>query len=93
MTPSQILKKARAKVARGWCQGAMYGDNGAVCALGAVWQAEGPDLRDDLAREAISAAAQALDPYFTHLADWNDAPHRTKAEVLAAFDLAIELAK
>ena len=29
----------------------------------------------------------------THLVEWNDAPERTHAEVLAAFDKAIELAR
>lgn len=67
----------------------LYGPNTVCwCVLGALYRAEGKDERQDEARPwllKVLGGAQSL-------ALWNDAPERTHAEVLAAFDRAIALA-
>ncbi len=105
MTVVDVLRRARALVARGWTQQCF-----ARTANG--WPA---DPRSSLAQEwcmfgALEAAG--ADQYFDYsslkiigdidwndapgrrqaVADWNDVPGRTQAEVLAAFDAAIEAA-
>ena len=96
MTTLEVLKAARAKIEKGWTQGTMARDKNGVavssddkdatcwCALGAVlavrreeWVNAVPFVRD-----AVGGG---------ELLVWNDTPGRTQAEVLAAFDKAIEL--
>lgn len=93
MTPVDILKSARALVAQPerWCQGhgGRYGD--AVCCLVALNDAsKGDHVGDkyDHAKSYFTAAIQRR-----YVAQWNDDPWRTHAEVLSAFDRAIALAE
>lgn len=98
-TTLEILRAARAKIERPecWTKGAfardavggecMSSEPDAVCwcsdgAIGAVIATT--DVHDFCAFEALSRAIGNL-----HVAEWNDAPERTHAEVLAAFDAAI----
>jgi len=81
----------------GWTRGNMCERNGVqsdvfsartgdcFCAMGAIWATESnEDLRQrSLVALRVFAAVSSI-PY------WNDAPGRTKADVLAAFDRAIE---
>lgn len=99
------LRAARALVEKGWTQGA-YGrlesgentfawDANVVCwcPVGAIQKATIERDRDD--DQALDAFAAALVEYDKDAGPegWNDAPGRTQAEVLAAFDRAIELAE
>ncbi len=59
------------------------------CSLGAL-RASSPSNFDD-ALQADDFLAEAIGN--AEIADWNDDPARTHAEVLAAFTLAIELAR
>lgn len=104
MTTIEILRGARELVARpgGWTQKALgrdengdelvagYSGSGllrsvCVCAEGAVC------FVDFLHRHAAMRALRlAIDPSdLTDVHRWNDAKHRTQAEVVAAFDRAI----
>lgn len=104
MTPKEILIAAQAKIEapERWVKGKFasladgrkcYPDNeravcfcaeGAVFASGARWAAKAKALR--FLRDV------AVGDEFTSIPDWNDAPDRTHAEVLAAFDRAIAAA-
>lgn len=102
MTALEILTAARAKVAQGWVQGA-YARGGCYCVSGAITEAVtgSPDLWPKswadraspwcVARELLSRAigANSVDD----IVSFNDAPGRTQAEVVAAFDKAIEMAR
>ena len=93
MTPVQALREAREKVKKGWCQHAFAIDkhglrvprdsNSAVafCMTGALDNATG-------ASAYLYKAVRG-----DSVVDYNDSPRRTKAQVLAAFDRAIVLAK
>lgn len=101
-----VLVKAKEKVAEGWTQGALARfpsgrvleagpiDKGdldaavAVCASGAIQNCVGTYGKlDYLAFMFLQMAIQ------DGTAVWNDAPGRTQADVLDAFDAAIRLAK
>lgn len=81
------LREARKLIERGWCQGeAQIGHQ--FCILGACgWASGDSDLYFDM-REPLQKATGC-----EALSRWNDAPERTQAEVLAAFDKAIQLAE
>lgn len=99
-----ILTRARERIndPAKWHQGSFRDDDGmhsaddcAVCAVGALnWADHGypePAWKDT---DGFSAAYMVLRNTLTEtIPGWNDAPTRTHAEVLAAFDKAIELAK
>ena len=99
---AQILKNARALVARGWCQG-HYAEreNGETCDLvsgeAVRWCAEGAihnatfGAKHWIWREVNDAFCKASDT--DHIPSFNDAPGRTQADVLAAFDRAIAAAE
>lgn len=88
-TIADKLREARALVERGWTQGSFHAVDGKCCAYGALMDVS--PLRDiDPLQDALGAAIGVRGAY--KLWDWNDAPERTQAEVLAAFDRAIELA-
>jgi hypothetical protein len=95
------LREARALIERGWTQGAYarnaagedledvdweFSDTDPVCwcMSGAMMQAGLEDEADDFIQRAIGKK---------FIPEWNDASERTQAEVLAAFDRAIELAE
>jgi hypothetical protein len=103
----EILTLARGYVEKGWTQGWVAADKGGQrvdyrdedavcwCSLGAIWRAV-EDLcpagvRSWMEREAEEVVEKAIGNEY--IGDWNDADGRTKGEVLAAFDRAIELAK
>ncbi len=87
------LVRVREIIAKGWCQGA-YQIGDSYCMVGAIMAATGywyvgeklsPNPKDR-AWELLAVVF----PYSTASATaWNDAPERTKADVLARFDEAI----
>jgi hypothetical protein len=107
MTPKEILIAARAKIEapERWTQGA-YAKTAkrnkadpnspratCWCILGAVAAVTGDNPnRPDRAISSGLAAAAGVDAYNECVIEWNDAPGRTHAEVLAAFDRAIAAA-
>lgn len=102
MKVSEILRAAKAKIeARGWCQGdeaSIFGPpDGPCCAgtaiarvptMGWPFGGEWPGNASMLALKA-AAGIRPTDP----IAGWNDAPERTLADVLFAYDLAIAAAE
>ena len=107
MTPKEILIAARAKIEapERWTQGAFAktakrnkanpNSPRAVCwcILGAVSAVTGDNPnRPDRAISSRLAAATNVDAYNECVIEWNDAPERAHAEVLAAFDRAIAAA-
>lgn len=103
MTPVEILRAARAKVAQGWTQGAdgrdidgrpsyMSGEPATCwCVSGAIHSVSRAHWYDPFV--ALDCFRKAAGCHCEGIADWNDAHGRTQAEVLAAFDRAIELAE
>ena len=91
----EVLKAARGSVEKHWCQyGTCYdGNTVGVCVIIALGNAaQWPNGNDyDAARKYFRAAVPL--PKTISVPEWNDAPGRTQAEVLAAFDRAIELAR
>jgi hypothetical protein len=99
-----LLERARKRIEapERWTQGADArrddrmavgaADKGAVCwcAEGSLLSEAGPDMRAPL-NESIRIMFEAAD--CGSVIDFNDAPDRTHAEVLAAFDRAIALAR
>lgn len=85
---ASILRRARALIDRPekWGQLGLRLRPG-LCALGAIWTEAGAE-KFDQAYPYIGRAVGHLD-----IARWNDHPSRTHAEVLVAFDRAIELAE
>ena len=92
-TVADVLRRARALIdsPEKWCKGALYRD-GARCVWGAL-----DGIRTGEPTPFRKAEAGAT--YITraiggrNIASWNNAPERTHAEVLAAFDRAIKLAE
>jgi hypothetical protein len=96
------LKAARALCERGWCQGqsALDGEGqptspssarvAMVCAMGAIDRTAPIGLDYTRHIEIADAIRRAVDAI--SIVDWNDAPDRTHADVLSAFDRAIALA-
>lgn len=99
MNTKEILIAARAKVAQGWTQcasaenssghvtGTKCADARAWCAIGAI-NAVTDTITD--ANAAAWSLANTLGIGPTVIVKWNDTHNRTQAEVLAAFDRAIE---
>jgi hypothetical protein len=104
MSAVDLLKSAKAKLEKGWCQGAgardsdgcsvaMSGPNAVCwCLSGAMWAtiAASPGEYGDKAEDAAWLALQRT--VGISIVDWNDAPFREKSEVLKVMDLAIEKA-
>lgn len=102
MKPVTVLRRALKYIRKGWTRGAFARDReGNVCdetsrravcwcAVGAIQRASPNDwylARDTVALvEGVLKGSQALSNY-------NDAPRRTKAQVIAAFEKAIERVK
>jgi hypothetical protein len=86
-----VLRQSRELVANGWHRGwtrKLIGDKYHFCALGAMTEAWW-SARDRVAlSDVLSRFHAALPPGFG-VAGFNDAPGRTKEEVLAVFDKAI----
>lgn len=94
-----ILKRARAKIVKGWCQGHSAIDSrgnlclaetsAAVswCAVGAIFAVSKNDWKyEEAARDVLE---KALGKGQSEIANWNDEPKRTKKQVLALYDKAI----
>jgi len=105
MTTAELLRRAKSLLEeRGWTQGvyARVGDRPchpwadnptSFCSAGAVMAASqcvAQDGYSHLAEKAVIALQGAIGGT---VAFFNDAPGRTKDEVLAAFDRAIEIAE
>lgn len=75
-----------------WIQGNFLGVDAECCALGAIWKAafrsDPEGLMEESGRRYLRKALNVI-----NVADWNDAPGRTFAEVKAAFEKAITLAE
>jgi hypothetical protein len=84
-----VLLKAAAIVERGWCQGAAVDIDGSRCLVGAFCLAS-----DGAALDVSCAASRALERVIgtVYCSQWNDAPERTQAEVVAALRHAADLA-
>lgn len=92
------LREARALIERGWTQGAFArngsghavtyesGDASCFCVAGALLRATNGFSEFERAVAALHAVTRKA------IHKWNDAPRRTKAEVVAALDKAIQLA-
>lgn len=95
MRPELIpLVKARALIAdpAKWGKGRRRHDRplDTCCAAEAIEEVEPPSPRRRAAYCALEQAAGIVRPPMgSVIVDWNDAPERTHAEVLAAFDKAI----
>ena len=99
LTPTQILIEARRVIESGWCtRASARTDKGIPCewdeAKACSWCSTGAVLH--VASMFVPARVyalrflrEAIGQY--SIVGWNDAPGRTKEEVLAGFDRAIEL--
>lgn len=99
-TAVDVLRAARALIEKGWTQYDFARNSGGwgvdewhhsaacFCSWGALNRA-GIDLECNTASAIHWLRSATVGP----IAVWNDAPGRTQAEVLAAFDKAIELAQ
>lgn len=89
MTNTEVLIKARKLVAKKWIQGKSTDGNGGYCTVGAIHAFNnGEDCRSR-ADGPRAAFASAIGSTPDRMAEWNDNPARTQAQVLAAFDKAI----
>lgn len=90
-TVLQILKAARAKIAdpKDWGKGLRGYDRSCEtsCAAEAISSFGDGYYHGDSTQAFLALISAAGKPY--HIQDWNDAPERTHAEVIAAFDRAI----
>lgn len=91
---SQILRLARQEIEiRGWTQGTREDPvTGAVCLGGALFQVYFNGASQDEVGAACDVLKEACLPWI-HPTCWNDAPGRTKADVLALLDRAIAKAE
>lgn len=86
------LSAARSLVVAGWCQGkamklTMEGPR--YCAIGALSAATRCGYDRDLMDDCKAVLEASMPTRFT-LVQFNDAPGRTQAEVVALFDRALE---
>lgn len=84
------LKKARALLARGWCQGSLYEGSSKApeyCILGAIYSVAPEKSEQD---DVVNAVRAALPNRCIGISYYNDTPGRTQAEVLEVIDRAIE---
>lgn len=93
MNAVDILRGARALIEKQWCQG--Y-DTYGYCVITALGYSErrlnAPYAECQAARGALRIAIDAH-LHCGIIFRWNDAPERTKEDVLAAYDRAITAAK
>lgn len=92
------LRIAKGRIEQGWCQGVLARDGHgeeitpnhpaavAWCAFGAI------GTKEDALSQADLFLMKAHGPN-TDVVSWNDAPERTREDVLALFDKAIALAE
>ena len=91
-TASQVLRAARALIGTPdkWWKGGANGAGVSKCSAQAIYHQPGYDF-DSL--NFLSVAIGGKPGCYAHIFDWNDAPERTHADVMAAFDRAIALAE
>lgn len=103
MTVADVLRAARKKIEQGWCQHVYAKDDKGLsvdllsadtacqwCASGAIHLVgDGNAIAKGHAFRILKQTVGSI----RSVPRWNDDPHRTQAEVLAAFDKAIELAE
>lgn len=103
MTNAQILRQARALIKKGWCKKVIartktgactYPDSRYACA----WCAEGAIQRACKHKfrfyvMTLVGIVKRENKISKELHQWNDAPRRTKDDVLRAFDRAIKYAE
>jgi hypothetical protein len=87
-----MLRVGRALIeTHGLAKGFIEDDQGRFCTVGGVSrQSRRPMLGMYEALEYLARAIGVVP--IDHIGKWNDAPERTQADVLAAYDKAIELA-
>lgn len=88
MIAAKVLMSAKTKIEKGWCQGYLK-RRGCYCTYGAIIYSTVSNKASQQAIKAFLEANKIRDCITT----WNDNQDRTQAEVLAAFDKAIELAE
>lgn len=86
-----LLRAADELERRGHCKGVLFGPRGEVCLRGAIMAALGLNSHADywdrhmLMAPHFNAADEAVANYLKcDVVDWNNAPGRTKEEVVAA---------
>lgn len=87
-----ILRSAQQMIVNhGWCQKRFCDDQGRMCVAGALIRGRvgATDYVYMMSRGFFAKATYT----FYDITRWNDAPGRTKEEVLKAFDRAIALAE
>jgi hypothetical protein len=99
MTTREILTTARSLIAKQWIKRLLATNAGGVavrpdsdsacawCTIGAVCASSREVLDRDEAYRSLRGVLSL--PHRMGLAEWNDAPERTQADVLDAFDHAI----
>jgi hypothetical protein len=87
----KALVEARALIERGWCQNTAHDDMGNHCMLGAVGFVT-DHISGSYMFNVVRQVCDAVGGDAAAVVAWNDDPSRTKAEVLNAFDRAIEIA-
>lgn len=88
----EALKAARARLEQGWCSKGGFDDYGGVCPIIAIsHSARERGMSADVREDAYAYFRMAIDG--DGVADWNEAPGRTKAQVLSAADRATDMAR
>src|SRR5690349_5736981 len=97
---ADVLRAARERVARGWCQGVDARDRSrrsvdpwskSACRWCMMGSLHAEDRPSGYENSALQLLKLAIGEGFVTC--WNDAKGRTQAEVIAAFDKAIALAE
>ncbi len=84
----KVLERARQLlIDKGWCQGKYKNFDGQYCSLGAINAVTKSNKLQEEARKILKGVLPI------QISNWNDAPGRTKQQVLGAFKRAITLAK
>lgn len=84
------LLRARVLIETNWCKG--FGHDGQVCAVEAVWKATESDAPIRQRGVSLRHLLHALPPDSISVMSYNDAKTTTKADILALYDRAIDLA-
>lgn len=103
MNTADILDRAADLIEeRGWNQGWYVNECGGLCAVGAMYTAAGvelpvgaefPDIPDEVSN-AVLRAFRVFGDHVKRLASaWNDAPGRTKEEVVSTLRAAAQAAR
>jgi hypothetical protein len=90
----EVLKAARLRIMQGWCPDAGSDNQGGVCALIAITRSADwthNDFLCGMADKTMGYLRRSIGQ--SDIIAWNDTPGRTQAEVAAAFDRAIEIAR